>query len=195
MVILIDGYNVLKQIYDGKMISEQQRLSFINQLALYKRLRSHKKITIVFDGGLFSWPSQEKIRGINVVYAGVSRTADEYIYSFIQEHKAKTANMLLVSSDLQLCKSASDYGVCSISASEFYNVLQERIRPAKKRKRNNQPAVKIADNSSPDVDALMQEASKHVILKEENVEPEWQAEPDKKPSKQERDLLKKIQKL
>lgn len=195
MVILIDGYNVLKQIYDGQMISEQQRLSFVKQLALYKRLRSHKKITIVFDGGPSPWPLQEKIRGINIVYAGVSRTADEYIDSFIQEHKAKTANMLLVSSDLQLCKFASDYGVSSINASEFYNVLQERLRPAKKRKRNNQPAVKTADNSSPDVDALMQEASKHVILKEENVEPEWQAEPDKKPSKQERALLKKIQKL
>jgi predicted RNA-binding protein with PIN domain len=195
MVILIDGYNVLKQVYDGQMISEQQRLSFIKQLALYKRLRSHKKITIVFDGGLSSWPSHEKIRGINIVYAGAERTADEYIYLFIEEHKTKAANMLLVSSDLQLCKFASDYGVSSISSSEFYDVLQERIRPIKKRKINNQRVVKTATNSSPDVDALMQEASTHAILKEENVVSEWKSEPDKKLSKQERALLKKIQKL
>ena len=99
MIILVDGYNVLKQIYDGEMISEQQRRSFIKQLAAYKKVRSHKKVIVVFDGGPDQWPSEEKIRGITVVYAGASRSADEYIHSFLKDHRDRAASMLLVSSD------------------------------------------------------------------------------------------------
>jgi predicted RNA-binding protein with PIN domain len=193
VIILVDGYNVLKQIKDGQEISEQQRSSFIKQLASYKKLRSHKKIIIVFDGGPDQWPSQEKIRGVIVVYAGALRTADDYIHSYIQENKAKAANMLLVSSDRQLCIWASDYDVASVDSWEFYRIVQQALKPLTVVK-GQARVVKITENSSAELDKLMQESTKHLVFKQED----WSQKKlnmQKKLSKRERILLKKVKKL
>jgi len=193
VIILVDGYNVLKQIADGKKISDQQRRSFIKQLAAYKKLRSHKKILVVFDGGPNQWPSQEKIRGITVVYAGALRTADDYIHSYIQENRAKAANMLLVSSDRQLCIGASDYDVASVDSWEFYRIVLQALVPPTVVKGQEQ-AVKTTDNSSAELDALMQESTKHLVSKQEDWD-QKKLNTQKKLSKQERILLKKVKKL
>jgi predicted RNA-binding protein with PIN domain len=194
MILLLDGYNILKQIYNGQMISEQQRNSFIKQLAAYKRLRSHKKMVVVFAGGPDPWPLEEKIRGISIVYAGASRTADDYIHSFIEKHKSKASNMMLVSSDRQVCSWASEYGVISIDAQEFYKIMQHAIKSPPIKKVQSQ-AVKTAKVSSPELDVLMQEASAKIEEKKEDLLQERERGREQKLSKKERALLKKLKKL
>jgi len=194
MIILVDGYNVLKQLYGGQIISEQQRCSFIKQLAAYKKVRSHKKIIVIFDGGPDQWPSEEKIRGISVVYAGALQTADEYIYSFLKDHKAKATNMVLVSSDRQLCEWASDYGVVSIDAQEFYMLVQQALKPPVKSFKSQQ-IVKMSENSLPELDALMWEATAQVVPKQEDWLPGEREAKQRKLSKRERALLEKVKKL
>ena len=194
MIILIDAYNVLKNVEKGDFISDAQRRSFIKKCAVYQKIRSHKKIMVVFDGGPCSWPSQEKIRGISVVYSGTERTADEYIQSFLKEHKSKAQNIILVSSDRELARSASDYNITSIDAHEFYKLMQEAIESPKVIKESSKKAVKTAQDSTPELDALMEQASSTVqVKKEDTIEPHENG--SEKLSKKDRALLKKLKKL
>jgi len=196
VIIIIDGYNVLKQVGKGETISEQQRRSFIKQLAAYQKIRSHKKIIVVFDAGPSTWPSQEKVHGISVVYSGTERTADDYINSFLQEQKEKAHNMILVSSDRQLCEWASDYEVASIDAHEFYDLVQQAIRPPKIFKETGQKAVKIAQDSTPELDELMRQASTKVQAKKEDMyTADSESKNSDKLSKKDRALLRKLKKL
>jgi len=195
MIILVDGYNVLKQVHDGELISEQQRRAFIKQLALYQKMRKHKKIMVVFDGGPDTWATQEKIRGILIVYAGAGRTADDYIHSFMKEHKEKASNMLLVSSDRELCSWACDNKVSSIDAHEFYKLMMKAINPPVKVP-EGQKAIKITEDSTPELDELMQQAARHVSPKSTDLpEKQRQSEVRHKLSKEDRALLKKLRKL
>ncbi len=195
VIILVDGYNVLKQVHDGELISEQQRRAFIKQLAIYQKIRKHKKIMVVFDGGPDTWATQEKIRGILVIYAGSGRIADDYILSFMKEHKEKAHNMLLVSSDRELCSWACDNKVTSIDAYEFYRLMMKAIKPPVKVP-DGQKAIKISEDSSPELDELMQEAARYVTPKSTDL-PEKQRRPgvSHKLSKEDRALLKKLKKL
>lgn len=195
VIILVDGYNVLKQVAEGQEISEQQRRSFIKQLAAYKHLRFHKKIMVVFDGGPDPWPTQEKIRGITVVYAGTSQSADDYIHSFFKEHTSKAANMMLISSDRELSSWASDYEVASIDALSFYKLMLQALKPPVKEVAG-QKAVKISQDSSPELDVLMQEAGGKVPLKTEDY-PQLSDQKVRsgRLSKKDRGLLKKLKKL
>jgi len=196
VIIIIDGYNVLKQVYDGELISDQQRGSFIRKLAIYQRKRRHKKIKVIFDGGSSSWPIQERVRGISVVYSGFRLSADDYIHSFMKEHRENAENMLLVSSDRQVCLWAAENGVASIDADEFYMLMIQAINPSAKKISKGQKALKITEDFNPELDELMQEASrgvkpKAVDLIENRPDPTMRH----KLSKEDRALLKKIKKL
>ncbi len=61
MIILIDGYNVLKQVYPSTQISEAQRQQFINQLRSYGKIKQHK-VVLVFDAGPFDRPTKNILR-------------------------------------------------------------------------------------------------------------------------------------
>ena len=75
MILLIDGYNVIKQAMLKKTISEDERKSFIKQLGKYHKIKGHK-IMLIFDGGPFDRASKEKENGVYVIYAGTQETAD-----------------------------------------------------------------------------------------------------------------------
>ena len=64
MIILIDGYNLLKQLH-GPTVSDMQRGAFANLLGRYIKKRNHK-ITVVLDGGPYLYPTFEKQKGITI---------------------------------------------------------------------------------------------------------------------------------
>ncbi len=196
MIILIDAYNILKQLFEGEMITEQQRRAFIKQISLYQRKRKHKKILVVFDGGMVQWPSREKIRGTSVIYTGVQQSADDYIKSFVSAHKDKAENMVVVSSDRELCSWVDDYGVATVDALEFYRLMVQALKPSTKIVKP-QKAIKLTAQVIPELDRLMQEAAENIT----NCKPEddnrqfCDLKPSQKLSQKNRVLLKKIKKL
>src|SRR3970282_2010442 len=99
MIIIIDGYNVIKQLYGEHYVDERQRNRFIHMLSSYG-LRKKHKIVVVFDGGSHLWPSQEVVAKVKVIYSGAKETADEVIMNYIDNHLTK--ELLLVSSDNEL---------------------------------------------------------------------------------------------
>ena len=62
MIIIIDGYNLLKQVFPRvKRKLDKQRKKFISQLGYYKKqkLETIKDIIVVFDGGFFNHATRE----------------------------------------------------------------------------------------------------------------------------------------
>ncbi len=85
MLLLIDGYNVLKYHTADMHISQVQRESFIKKIAEYARIKKHHVI-VVFDAGPSRFVSHEKEQGIHVIYSGERKTADDVIKGLLLDN-------------------------------------------------------------------------------------------------------------
>ena len=193
MIIIIDGYNVIKQLHGERYIDERQRNRFIHMLSAYGRKKKHR-IIVVFDGGSHLWPSQEMIAKLKVIYSGIKETADEVIMNYIDENRTK--ELLLVSSDNELGHYASKYGVASICSKDFYYLLQEALQSAFDEQGNDVTIEIDLDDEEQDLNALMEKASEVIPHKSED-SPDSQQRQSRlqKMSKNDRALLKKLHKL
>ncbi len=166
MIIVIDGYNVLKQSLKKIEIADQAKNQFIAQLNRYGKKKNHA-IVVVFDGGMSIWPDTEKIGIVTVVHSGTRESADDYIKRYLDEHKNK--ELLLVSTDRAIGQHAWDLGIESLDAIDFYMLLQEEIASDQ----NNHPhapqqkIMKLTEREYPELDELMRQASKTVMPKKE----------------------------
>ncbi len=193
MVIIIDGYNLIKQTVHDRQIDEQERHRFIHLLSRYARRKKHK-IVLVFDGGPQTWPSKEVIAGIKVIYSGVKKTADAVIMQYIEDYHTK--ELLLVSSDNELGHFASKHDIVSIGSEDFYYLLQEAFKaPSDDEVVDQQPEIEL-DDAVQDLDALMERASEVIPQKREDQSHSKQRQTTlQRISKRDRALLKKLHKL
>jgi len=216
MIVLIDGYNLLRQIFSkikGKL--DKQREQLIKQLAYYKAKKSNniKEIIIVFDGGEFNHATREIHSGIVIIFSGQQESADEWILRYIKKHKNK--DLLLVSLDRELILQAEKDNIPSLSVFDFYRILNESLQediertfsPKKatgnlvKYKQNNKPYFdKYEENENRKaLDLLMEEASLNLPEYENDKDDEKkdikQKRKSKTLSKKEKQLYSKIKKL
>lgn len=192
MIILIDGYNLLKQRDSGSYIEDSTRNQLIRQLGAYHKRRRHD-IVLVFDGGIYPWPVQEAKSEILVLYAGYGKSADDYIKDYIAEHHKE--ELLLVSSDRELALWASKYDVASMNSLPFYGMIINTLAHEDKHKQKPGAAIKTTTTEDPLVDALMADSTADVVLKEEDYVRRVARSQVKSESKIERLLRKKIEKL
>lgn len=191
MFLIIDAYNILKQVIPLKEITRVQRDRFIQLVFTYARRKNHYAI-IVFDGGTSKWPSTEKKKQGAITFAGNTISADDYIKNFISDNKDK--DMLLVSTDRALTTWASKYRVPAIDALDFYQFLKSELSGEVEKKKNLLMPIKITEDENPELDRLMTQASEGIYPKQE------EKQTDRKPSgqhhsKKERKILQKIKKL
>lgn len=189
MHIIIDGYNVLKQVIHQNTISESQRRGFINVLGKYAHKKNHT-ITVVFDGGPTTWPSHEKDHGVIVTYVGTKQSADDYIKTMIAN---KRHGILIVSSDNEIKHAAAHQGLVSVDGIEFYKMVMSALQSAGSKKEQKQ-IIKTSAESNELVDQLMRQASGTVYKKDDNDTVERRSHGNK-PSKKEREYLQKLKKL
>jgi len=194
MLLVIDAYNVLKSVTPSVIVDEQERASFIHQLGRYAKKKQHK-IVLVFDGGLDSRATQERLSGIYVVYAGFEQTADDYIKEYLKKHRER--DILLVSSDRELRHTASQLNIESVPAHEFYAMMQDALRLVAEKMVRETPATKTAEGEDTELDTVMREGSKIVHHKVDDVVSKRDSRTSKarKLSKKERKKMKKIKKL
>lgn len=192
MKLIIDGYNLIKNIEPHEHISENRRLEFINRLIRYAR-KKNIKIVIVFDGGDFSFPSTEKAdKLVKVYYSGYKETADEVIKDYIDKHKEK--GFMLVSTDNELRSYAKLHGIESLSSADFNKILSEAEGTSVNVLKSNDTLHKTTSQENPELDILMEEASKKIIKKQEDVE-KGRESSGFKLSKKERQKKQKLKKL
>ena len=192
MIILIDGYNVLKQRDPSIYVEDSARDQFIRSLGAYHKRRGHH-IVLIFDGGIYPWPILETKTGIEVIYAGYRKTADDYIKYYIAEHHKE--DLLLVSSDRELGLWASKHDIASIDSLSFYDILTEAMADGNY-KQKSRSIVKTTATDDPFLDALMEDASRNMASKEDDRKIVDKTETrGHKESKIDRLLRKKIEKL
>ena len=125
MIILIDGYNLLRNIFHkekGKLTKQREEL--VKQLSHYKKKKKHE-VVIVFDGGLFNHASREIRGGVVVIFSGQRSIADDWIYDFSERNKEK--EIMLVSEDRSLVDKCRRFGVDGLKTHDFYNLLQDSL--------------------------------------------------------------------
>lgn len=192
MILLIDGYNILKRQYGVRMISEVMRARFIKGVAVYAR-ESGNKVIIVFDGIAQDDAYEEHGRGVQVVYSGTRETADDYIKRYIENHHSK--DLMLVTSDRELNRVADRYNTPSLDSYEFVEVLRARADQSSQGGSRRAPIIKMSKDAPSELDEIMVAASKSVPQKSDDVARTNRKSAAQKMSKKERELLKKVKKL
>lgn len=195
MIIIIDAYNLLKQIIKASHVTERERSAFVNTIVTYAR-KKNSDILLVFDGGQSAKPEIFRKSGIRIVYAGYHVTADDYIKDYIAKNNRQ--QMLLVSSDRALYTFAVRHRVTTIDALAFYTLMQQELekQPAiimQKTVSKAQKLHKDEEPNNPELDALMYE-SDYVMIKDEKQQVAHEKN-NKRLSKEEKRLLKLVKKL
>ena len=182
MIVLIDGYNVLKQISSATHknaahgnalhgtavhISSAQRRVFINRLHEYA-LRHGHQIFLVFDGTVADDDYVPSSRSLSVLYSGHTKNADLVLKKLCTRYKGY--EVVLVSSDRDVCAYASLCGIACLDALMFYKLLVHKAPTSTTTTLKSQGnAVKrFGHESNQEVDELMQQASKVLVVKQED---------------------------
>jgi predicted RNA-binding protein with PIN domain len=123
--IIIDGYNIIRQSNKLSALDLQDiqlgRLALVDMLAAYKKIKAHR-ITVVFDGTRAPRFSQQRDRqkGISILFSHTGESADAVIKKMANREKQQA---LVVSSDLDIVRSAESSGAATISALDFESKL------------------------------------------------------------------------
>ncbi len=128
MILVIDGYNLLKQIfYKQKDVLHEQREELIKQLGCYfeKKKDDIALIIIVFDAGPYLYATRNVYNSVVEIYSGQRSTADDWIAKFVEKNKHKS--LLLVTMDKELINRCENFGADTMSVNEFYSILQDAL--------------------------------------------------------------------
>lgn len=195
MIIIVDGYNVLKNIDRDATIDKHKRALFVQHLYKYARLKGHN-IILVFDASPSLYSSKEQHNCITVIYSGTKQTADEYIMDYINSQSSDI--ILVVSSDRKIAGYAAQKNIVTLEALLFYSLMQSAIDKGKPQ-RITQRIRKLTTEENPELDALMEEAIQNSASKHKDKEIEETSKilgtGAKKRSKEERRLESILKKL
>jgi len=121
--ILIDGHNLIGRLSTLSLGDPDDEEELIRVLGSY-RGRTGRSITVVFDpGGAFALPQARRYRGINVVFAPHSSSADTVIVRRVQQSR-DPRRWLVVTSDRDLAGTVKRLGARVQSADAFARELQ-----------------------------------------------------------------------
>lgn len=128
MIIIIDGYNLLKQVYPyHKKTLERHRVHFIQQMANYKGICGGKvsDIIIVFDAGPVCHATREIKRGVTVIFSGQRSSADDWIMHYIDKNKGH--QLLVVTKDRAIISHAHKNKAQSMDVMAFHSLTQQEL--------------------------------------------------------------------
>jgi predicted RNA-binding protein with PIN domain len=128
MIVVIDGYNVLKQLFPGlKNNLDQQKSALIRQLAYYKHKKNAEiqEIIIVFDAGPSSHATRTIKSDIVIMYAGTKSTADDWIINYVSRNRNQ--EIMIITRDRALREACQQMGADALGGDDFYRILQDSL--------------------------------------------------------------------
>jgi len=195
MIILIDAYNLFKTVLHAQFVQKTERAKFLNLFEKYAQMRSHE-IKLVFDGGGDAYELVDVYKYIRIYYSGYNKTADDLIKKMLQSHQG--SDVLLVTSDRDIRKTAQRYAIESIGSQEFYKILQNVMA----RKDHHEVIIaqtihKTSESSNAGLDALMELGSRRLVIKDHDKQVRFVMDDGSKKynSRKDKKLLKKIVKI
>ena len=194
MLLIVDAYNLLKFIAKSPHISKAQHTKFINNLAAYALLKKLDML-IVFDGGDTYKSEKFSYKGLFIVYAGQKTSADDYIKTYVEDKKIKT-DILVVSSDRNLCDTIILLGASTIEVAFFAQLLEGVLTPISLKQKTVSTIIKTKDyESSVELDALMAASSLNPQKTDEQEVQVLRRGKKKTVSKSEKNMYKILEKL
>ncbi len=167
MKLLIDGYNLFKNIFKKSDLTLQEKDSLLKKLITYaekKQLLTY----IVFDGGELPSRYVERYQQTTVIYAGSYKKADPIIIDMMSELQGE---IILVTSDRELINKARSYRIEVVPPLLFENVFtSQKNESSEKRRLKNKP-VKLSDSEASSIDSLMEESMNMIVEKHEESKP------------------------
>lgn len=159
--LIIDGYNLMhaaglaRRSY-GPGGFERSRIQFLKQLSNYLDDTAAADAIVVFDSGQNSAgeQQQESNSRIKILYSQDSLDADSEIERILNSHSSPR-QVLVVSSDHRLHKSARRRRARCIDSEDFWNLLiagQSIEHPAASRTRKTNPSKSSPDHPTPPID-------------------------------------------
>ena len=121
MLILIDGYNLIRQSDTLRRFEQQSleagRRALISKLMAYKMKRGHA-ITVVFDGWKSGSPEEERDRQgtIDIIYSRYGEKADDVIKRLAADIAEEA---VVISSDREIASYVTRRGKTSLASPEF----------------------------------------------------------------------------
>lgn len=121
MIIVIDGYNLLRAVFyreKGKLL--RQRAQLISLLSSYREDKGHE-IVLVFDGGHATHALREVHGGVTVIFSGQKRSADDWIIEYID--RTDNQEVMLITRDRQIIDKTRRESVDSLDVVDFYKLV------------------------------------------------------------------------
>jgi predicted RNA-binding protein with PIN domain len=206
MIIIIDGYNLLRHIFPKvKGLLNKQRDNLIAQLGRYKaqKKESLEHLVVVFDAGPSFHATREIHHGVTVIFSGTKQSADDWILDYVPRYSDH--EILLVTQDHELAKLCEEFRTNSIDVYDFYTIMKQVSHDQSALSHNVQDSdvEKYEDDytdmfpqiiDKQDLDLLMEQGSLMSLPMKDNAE---KAEPKKtgKLSRKEKRAYEKIKKL
>ena len=196
MIIIIDGYNLLRHLSKGAEVSERERDHFIARMGRYASAKSHR-IIVVFDGGPGGVPSWDNVGNILVIYAGARESADSRIVRLAKEHRSK--EVLVISSDREVRDRSTREGAITIGVSDFCDCVDRALTDEPMQAaRDNGDMIKLGHGMVTSFDRLMQAGSDDMRPEEIGLSSDEARDRTGDPqrlSKRERELARILKKL
>ena len=117
MIIFVDAYNFIKSVITTSYVSPSELEYWINWFERYARVKNHQ-IVLVFDAGPELKKTVEVRHRVRIVHAGQLSSADAVLCDLIV--KNAHLDVLLVTSDREICICASRHQVEFVTSQEFY---------------------------------------------------------------------------
>ena len=200
MIILIDGYNLLRSIFHkvkGKL--DKQRDQFIKQLGFYKNKKEQiKEIIVIFDGGMPNRATREIRHGIVVVFSGQNSNADEWIKDYIEENSNR--ELMVITMDREIVKKAKNKGAEVVGVIDFYGILQNTLMDDIENsfESDERGIRKYHDRENEALDLMMEQAmlSGYALVKDDDIyENNKKKGESHKLSKEEQRRISRLKKL
>lgn len=201
MIIIIDAYNYLKNVLRVSFVSQHEIQSCLQRYKKYTEMRNNQ-IIFVFDAGPYDQVTIENSgKDVEIYYSGSWKSADDVIKDLMVEKKQK--DILVVTSDREICAFADVHDIVSIGALDFHGIWQVVMKQTHKQEKVLAKTItKISSQENEYLDQLMEMGSRNLVCKDDGlysaIEKTVMLEMmtnNKKNSKFDKKLLKKIHKI
>jgi hypothetical protein len=177
MKLLIDGYNLFKNIFRKSELSLQEKDSLLQKLIDYSEKKQFL-IYLVFDGGELPHRYVERHHFTTIINAGSYKKADPLIIDLMSE---LTGEVVLITSDRELINKAKSHSIETIAPLDFAPLFTKPLGvTSTKRRLKNKPS-KLPDSLPSSIDEIMEQATHLIIEKQEEVlKPSYNTKSDNK---------------
>ena len=130
MRYLIDGHNLIAQLPDIDLSDPDDEVKLVYKLRGFS-IRTGKRVTVVFDGGIPGGVSQSLSTGrVTVHFAAAERSSADHILLGIINKVKNVRDYIVVSSDREIRDAAEKRGILSMTTERFKNELVHVSSPS-----------------------------------------------------------------